>query len=98
MGSTGFVKNGQYIKADEVPLESLVATQQTMYKQHDFARQRFDHSAEILQPYDHKGKPNQKFIEAFPQAAIEYGFLPGEVKDPNSGRIPDYYPEAQNGS
>lgn len=76
MSSTGYIKNGVYYKAKKVPIAGLVKTQQTMYKQGDHARQRFDHSAEILQPRDYKGDPNPKFIEAFPDAAVEYGFTP----------------------
>lgn len=76
MSSTGYIKDGKYYKTATVPLDKLVRTQQTMYKQGDHARQRFDHGAEILQPYDWKGEPNQKFIEAYPEAAVEYGFRP----------------------
>lgn len=94
MASTGYIKDGKYIKADKVPLSEMVIPQQTMYKQGDHARQRFDHSAEILQPYV-KEKPNPKFIEVYPDESVQYGFLPGESPDPNQGRIPDYYPEAQ---
>lgn len=79
MSTKGYILNGKYIKSDTPPMDKLVSTQQTMYKQHDHARQRFDHSAEILQPYTLDGKPNPAFIEASPKAAIEYGFVPKEV-------------------
>lgn len=70
-------------------MNKLVTPQQTMYKQGDHAKQRFDHSAEILQPYDHKGEPNPKFIEAYPEAAVEYGFVPGpEVEAPRQSDTP----------
>lgn len=76
MTSTGYIKDGVYHRAKKVPVEKLVVAQQSMWKQGDHARQRFDHSAEILQPRDYKGDPNPKFIEAFPEAAEEYGFTP----------------------
>jgi hypothetical protein len=82
MSSSGYILHGVYHKAAKVPLAKLVKTQQTMYKQGDHARQRFDHSAEILQPYDHKGEPNEKFIEAYPEAAVEYGFRPRTEPEP----------------
>lgn len=89
MSSTGYIKNGVYIKVTKVPLENIVQTQQTMFKQGDHARQRFDHSAEILQPYDHTGKPNPRFIEANPDAAAEYGFLPSnEPQGPRESDTP----------
>lgn len=77
MASSGYIDaHGVYHKIKKVPLKTIVRTQQTMFKQGDHARQRFDHSAEILQPYDHKGEPNKAFIEAYPDAAIQYGFFP----------------------
>lgn len=76
MPSKGYVLNGVYHRVEQVPMAKLVRTQQGMFKQGDHARQRFDHGAEILQPYDHTGKPNKKFIEANPEAAAEYGFVP----------------------
>jgi hypothetical protein len=92
MSSTGYIKNGVYYRAEKVPIDKLVIPQQSMFKQGDHARQRFDHSAEILQPYDHNGKPNPKFIEASPEAAEDYGFLPRTtplpVIEPAHGSIP----------
>jgi hypothetical protein len=76
MSSSGYILNGVYHKARVVPLDKMLIPQQSTFKLADHARQRFDHSAEILQPYDHNGKPNKKFIEANPDAAVEYGFLP----------------------
>jgi hypothetical protein len=90
MSSTGYIKDGKYHKADKVPLASMLVPQQTLYKQYDFSRQRFDHSAEILQPYDHKGKPNPKFIEASPDGAMDYGFIP-DTRPPIELHMPDYY-------
>lgn len=76
MSSTGYIKDGKYYKAEVVPIEQLVTVQQSTYKQADHSRQRFDHAAEILQPYDHKGEPNKAFIEVNPEAASRYGFNP----------------------
>lgn len=87
MSTRGYVLNGVYYRAKPVPLATMVSTQQTMFKQGDFARQRFDHAAEILQPYDHKGNPNEKFVEAFPDEAAEYGFIP--KNEPDAPKISD---------
>lgn len=76
MASTGYIKDGVYHRAKVIPLEKIAKGQQTMYKQGDHAKQRFDHSGEILQPWTVEGKPNTKFIEAYPDAAADYGFLP----------------------
>lgn len=82
MSSKGYVLNGVYHRAEPAPLKKMVKTQQTMFKQGDHAKQRFDHGAEILQPYDVFGKPNEKFIEAYPEAAMEYGFVPRSEPEP----------------
>lgn len=76
MATSGYILNGVYHKRADVPLKKMVNTQQSTYKQSDHAKQRFDHSGEILQPYTIDGKPNPKFIEAWPDAAVEYGFIP----------------------
>lgn len=92
MASSGYVLNGVYHRSKTVPMKKLAKRPQTMFKQSDHARQRFDHSAEILQPYDRNGEPNKQFIEAYPEAAVGYGFLPGtgdqapqESNTPNPG-------------
>lgn len=72
----GYILNGIYHKTTQVPVDKLVANQQTMYKQGDHARQRFDHAAEIIQPYGPDGRPNPAMIEAFPDDAAQYGFIP----------------------
>lgn len=77
MSTTGYIKNGKYIRANRVPLDQLVTPQQSMFKQGDFQRQRFDHAAEIIQPYLANGDPNPAMIEAWPDDAERYGFLPG---------------------
>jgi hypothetical protein len=91
MAGTGYIKDGKYIKAKRAPLSKMVKGMTALFKQGDHARQRFDHSGEILQPYGPDGKPNPKFIEAWPEESIQYGFTPGEFHDPNEGRVPDYY-------
>lgn len=82
MATRGYILNGVYHKAEAAPISKMVKPRQTMYKQGDHARQRFDHSAEILQPHTPDGKPNPHFIEAHPDAAAEYGFLPKTGPDP----------------
>ena len=54
--------------------------QNSTWKQHDHKRQRQDNAREIIQPYDRSGKPNQAFIDAYPEESKDYGFLPNEDK------------------
>lgn len=95
MASSGYILNGVYHRREKVPLKDMVKVQQTLYKQSDHARQRFDHAAEILQPYTYDGKPNPKFIEASPDAAAEYGFLPRT--EPEGPRVSDTPVPGQEG-
>lgn len=75
MSTTGYILNGVYHKAERLPLDEMVTPQQSTFKQYDHARQRFDHAAEIIQPYK-DGKPNPAMIEAWPEDAALYGFIP----------------------
>lgn len=56
----------------------LHAKQQSTWKQHDHDRQRRDHAMELIQPYNRDGTVNDKFIEAMPEEARRYGFLPND--------------------
>lgn len=77
--------NGKYYK--DTDLEKLKAKQNSMFKSHEHDRQRKDFAKEIIQPYDRSGKPNDKFIEAYPEESKEYGFIQvdEEVKRSNNG-------------
>jgi hypothetical protein len=93
VSSTGYIKNGVYHRAPKVPLEQLVSVQQSTYKQWDHANQRFDHAAEIIQPYTIDGKPNPDMIEAYPDDAAQYGFIPHRE---NEHHDPEAYRPAEN--
>lgn len=74
MSSTGYVLNGIYYKK-KPDLHAMQSLQQSTWKEWDHDKQRQDHAADIVQPY--KGsKPNQEFIDLYPDAAIDYGFIP----------------------
>lgn len=96
MSATGYIKNGVYHRVKTVPLREMAVTQQSTYKQGDHAKQRFDHAAEIVQPYTIDGKPNPKLIEVSPDDAALYGFIPHrenedhdeEAYKPAEGSIP----------
>lgn len=81
MSTTGYIgKDGIYHRVKKVPVGELVTAPTSVHKQADHAKQRFDHAAEIIQPYDHDGNPNPAMIEAWPEDAVLYGFLPGELE------------------
>lgn len=74
MASTGYVLNGKYYKK-KPDLKEMQSIQQSTWKEGDHDRQRREFAADIVQPY--KGmKPNQEFIDLYPDAAADYGFLP----------------------
>ena len=79
MASTGYVIDGVYHKV-KPDLQKLKSVQQSTWRQADHDRQRFEYAADIVQPR-RGGKPNQEFIDLYPDAAIDYGFV--EDKDGN---------------
>lgn len=74
MSSRGYVLNGIYHKK-KPDLSQLHAVQQSTWKEWDHDKQRQDHAADIVQPFK-QGKPNQEFIDLYPDAAVDYGFIP----------------------
>lgn len=71
----GFIKGNKYYKG-EAP--NLNQEQTSTFRQHDHERQRKDHAKDLLQPYTPDGTPNQDYINAWPEGAKEYGFLPND--------------------
>ena len=88
MPRLGYIdSSGHYHRTANVPIADLVVPQQSTWKQGDHYRQRFDHAAEIVQPFTWDGKPNEQLIEVNPDEAVHYGFLPGELMhDPDAAR------------
>ena len=68
--------NGKYVK--DADMNKLSNSQNSTFKSHDQNRQRKDYSKEIIQPYNRDGKPNQDFIQAYPEESKSYGFLPSD--------------------
>lgn len=81
MSSTGYVLNGVYYRANEVPLHLMQAPQQSTWKEADHDRQRQEFAADIVQPFKN-GKPNKEFIELNPEASIDYGFVSDGTSTP----------------
>lgn len=73
----GYILDGHYYKGK--PTNRLRRSPNSTFKQHDHNRQRLEHARDILQPYDRNGKPNQSFIDAYPQESKDvYKFLPSD--------------------
>ena len=71
----GYILDGKYHKGTK----NLTPSQQSTWKQHDHDRQRSDFARDLIQPYTIDGKPNEKFIEAFPVESKEvYHFIPSD--------------------
>lgn len=79
MASTGYYLNGKYHKR-KPDLSQLHAVQQSTWREWDHDRQRQEHAADIVQPFK-RGKPNQEFIDLYPEAAVDYGFIDGTRTD-----------------
>ena len=71
----GWVEGGKYHKG-KPDMDKLRSTQHSGHKSWDHNRQKKDFAREIIQPYDRSGKPNEDFIQAYPEEAQGYGFIP----------------------
>ncbi len=60
--------NGQVVR--ESPKQTTKHNDQ--YKQYRHSAQRQEHKADIVQPYDHNGKPNPEFIKIYPERSVDY--------------------------
>ena len=73
MKSTGYIKNGKYIKGSVDP-SKLIDHEQVTYKEASHDKQRREHRKDLIQPYK-DGKPNAEFIQQYPTESQEYGFI-----------------------
>lgn len=73
MATRGYILNGKYYK-QKPDLHELQSLQQSTWKEGDHDNQRFEHAADIIQPFK-RGKPNQEFIDLYPEASKDYGFI-----------------------
>ena len=67
-----YVLNGVYYHGDPPKRE-----QHDGYKSWHRDRQREDHRKDLVQPYK-DGRPNEEFMQAYPEQSKKYGFIPEE--------------------
>lgn len=75
MRSTGYILNGKYVRASEVPSKAKVPRKQPLHSAYELDRTRDDYRKDLIQPYLHNGKPNPEFIDAYPEESEKYGFV-----------------------
>jgi len=73
----GYILDGKYHKGSP-DMSKMGFRIQGGYRQHEQNRQRKDFAKEIIQPYDRNGKPNEDFLQAYPEESKEYGFTPND--------------------
>lgn len=74
MGYIG--KDGQY-HAEDAQMQDMVPGQTTSWKQSDHDRQRRDHQAELVQPWNNDGTVNDEFVSLYPEESKHvYKFIP----------------------
>jgi hypothetical protein len=67
----GYVINGKYVRADEVPAET-VPRKHPLHAAHELDRAREDFRRDFTQPYLASGDPNPEFVKAFPEESKQY--------------------------
>ncbi len=75
MKSTGVIIDGVYYKNS--PGTDMREMPTSMQKTWDHDLQREEHQVDIIQPYK-DGKPNEDFIEMYPEQSELYGFIEKE--------------------
>lgn len=81
MKTTGYIVNGKYVRATDVPSSAKVARKQPLHKQYENDRMLEDFRKDIIQPYLPNGKPNPDFIDAYPKESEQYGFVNKESRN-----------------
>ncbi len=64
----GYYANGRYRKGDK-PQRSM---RQSTYKEFRHDEQRRAHAAELVQPFNKDGTPNQEFRNLYPEESKQY--------------------------
>lgn len=81
MSSTGYILNGVYVRASDVPPKVTVPRKHILQKSFEQGEDVQKFKKDLIQPYDHNGKPNPEFIAAMPEEAERYGFVNKEEKN-----------------
>jgi len=80
-GTTGYIKNGKYIRTSNIPGDATAPRRQPGAKEFEAEADRQRFARDLVQPYLPNGKPNPEFITAMPQEAERYGFVNKEEKN-----------------
>ena len=72
----GYVLNGEYFEGHP-PADLVTRPVNSMHKQWEHDRQREEYRIDMVQPYK-DGKPNEDFIEHYPEESKDYGFIKEE--------------------
>lgn len=73
----GYILDGVYHKGN-APISDMMGSTRSGFKEWDHDRQREDHRAELVQPYNRDGSPNEDFIDIYPEESKQYGFIKEE--------------------
>jgi hypothetical protein len=81
MSSTGYILNGVYVRAKDVPATAKTPRKQVLHKQFEIEADRERFARDLVQPYLPNGQVNEEFVRALPKEAERYGFVNRENKN-----------------
>jgi hypothetical protein len=75
MKSTGYIDSNNVYHRELPDVNSMKNTVASTDKEYSHDRQREGHRRDLLQPFTRDGKPNQEFIQQYPEESKGYGFI-----------------------
>lgn len=72
----GVIRNGIYYPDEQPDKLDRSTTLENARQSASMDRQYEDHAHNLIQPYGPDGKPNQDFIDYFPEDAKKHGMIP----------------------
>lgn len=71
----GTIRNGKYYPDDHVKPVQAIPTVASIADEGALRGMAQEHAHELIQPHQADGTPNQDFVDYFPEAAKDYGFI-----------------------
>ena len=78
-----YIRNGKFYKGAMPPQDTA---EHGLHKGYLHDRQRENHQKDLLQPFLADGRPNERFIEEYPESAVNYGLIKGEDNGKDQGQ------------
>ncbi len=72
----GVIRDGKYYPDESAAAEARSTTIDGIAQSNRLDREYENHAAELIQPHNPDGTPNQDFIDYYPEDAQNHGMIP----------------------